>query len=401
MNTTAAASCMAILVSGAAQPILAEKQPALHAHSAEPRLRLDLDRSAYEVGEPIVATARVINDSGRVLSLPTTSEPTLRHAGFSLLVTTRDGRTLQDPRNEYISSMHPHGSWELVQPSGSATRRQLLNYFTPILSPGRYSVKAIWELREREAIGVSLQSNDVAFEVTTTSPAATLDRVSRLVEQLRRGEDTPFVARLLGFTGQPEAIAPLVGLLSSASKHDEVAAAEALRYLDRGMQKDAIVESIRTHPPRDRLVYHFVVVLEATPEEVTSSLLPWLSNMDERVRAAVVRGLNLSNVREPDPSFFAPLVAALHDASPVVRQPAASAVGGYRDAAAFRELTSAVRDPDPGVSQQATIAVGWVAQAAEPGSDLRQEAIVVLRSKVASGGRTGELAARALEKLAE
>jgi hypothetical protein len=399
MSTTATATGMALLLSGGAALALAETQPA--SESADFRLTLELDRTVYEIGEPIVATLQMINLTNYPRSVPTTSEPTGRRAGFSLAVTASGGQAFQDPHNEYVSLWKSYSSQELVPPAGSATRRMFVNYFTPILEPGRYSVKADFDPREARANTAPLRSAPVSFEIVATPPAARKDRVSRLVEQLRGGQDSHPVARLLGFTGQLEAIAPLVELLRDEEDDGvQVAAAEALRYLDRGRQKEALIESLGKHSPRSRLVYHFAM-LRPTPEEMASLLLPWLSNSDERVRDAAIEGMRLCNGKEPDPALLAPLVTMLRDASPLVRRSAASAVGGYRGAEALRALTTVVRDPDPGVSLQATIAVGWVAQAAEPGSDLRREAVTVLRSMVGSGGRAGEHAARVLGKVAE
>jgi HEAT repeat protein len=80
-----------------------------------------------------------------------------------------------------------------------------------------------------------------------------------------------------------------------------------------------------------------------------------------------------------DPEIFVPLAAMLADPVASVRHQAAIAVGGYADERALRALRSVVADADPTVSEQATIAVGWVAQAANPGSATRNDAIAVLR----------------------
>lgn len=75
-----------------------------------------------------------------------------------------------------------------------------------------------------------------------------------------------------------------------------------------------------------------------------------------------------------------------------VRHVAASAVGGYEDAAALEALKGVVHDPDPSVSEQATIAVGWVAESSEPNGATRKDAIEVLRSVKESGGAAGRQA---------
>lgn len=150
-------------------------------------------------------------------------------------------------------------------------------------------------------------------------------------------------------------------------------------YLDHAMVKAALLDSLRTEPPRGRLVHLLTVRLQASMGEVRPLLNRWLADPADLTRSAAVEGLRLANIAR-DPNLLGPLAKMLGDASPLVRHAATNAIGAYADAAALEALRKVVRDPDGWVREQAINAVGWVAQAAPRGSALREEAIALLRT---------------------
>lgn len=358
------------------------------------RLRLSLDKDQYEVGEPIVLTIELTNTGKSPVAVPTSSEVTGRHDGYSFDVRNDRDEVIKDPGNEFITLLHSIGSTNSLQPGDSCNRELLFNYRIPPLRPGKYTVKGRFQPRgEGQA-----ESPAKAFRIVETPAARLEDRVSRLVKQLQGGADSIRVAPLLGFTGSTKALEPLLNLLYSEADGVQVSAAQALLYLNRDSIRKGLLDSLKSRGPRSRLVYLIVVTLQAKPAEVIPLLLPWLEDRDGQTRCAAVEGLALAN-RAKAPELFGRLEVRLADSLPRVRQSAASAIGVYQDAEALQALKTAVRDMDPGVSEQATIAVGWVAMAAKPESAVRKDAIDVLRDVARAGGRSGKQAAYWLEKV--
>lgn len=352
------------------------------------RFDLALDKKTYEVGEPILLTLRLTNSRSIHLKVPVSSEVTGRHDGYSFQVQNERGEALQDPLHEYIALMHSLGGAESLQSGNSYTRDLLLNYHVPALQPGKYTVKGAFQPRG-EGQKAQSESADVTFQIVATPPANLEKRVARLAEELRGGRDARCLAPLLGFTGHAGAAKPLIDLLFAEADGDQVAAAQALLYLDQAAVKASLLHSLTTRGPRDRMIYHLIVPLQAKAEEVTPLLLPWLEDKDGETRHAAVYGLDVAN-RANAPELFPLLQRRLKDPLAKVRHRAAAAVGAYANADALKSLKSVVHDPDPGVSGQATIAVGWVAAAAQPESAVRKEAIDVLREVARSGGRPAE-----------
>jgi hypothetical protein len=361
------------------------------------RLDLALDQKTYEVGEPIVLTLRLTNSGRLPLQVPVSTEVTGRHDGYSFQVQNDKGETLKDPWHEYVALMHSLGGSESVQPGSSRTRELLLNYRVPPLEPGKYTVKGTFQPRG-EGQKAEVKPADVTFRIVATPPAKLEKRVARLAEELRAGGEARRLAPLLGFTGHAGAVTPLINLLYAEADGDQVAAAQALLYLDMATVKKSLLDVLRTRGPRERLAHLLVVPLEAKPQEVTPLLVRWLEDKEGATRYAAVYGLALANGAKA-PELFPLLELRLKDPLAMVRQRAAAAIGAYQNAAALKALKAVVHDPDPGVSAQATIAVGWVAAAAKPASAVRQEAIDVLRDVVRSGGRPAEQATYWLGKV--
>jgi RNA polymerase sigma factor (sigma-70 family) len=360
------------------------------------RMTLTPNKDRYEVGEPIVLIIRLTNTGPIPLAVPSSSEVTGRHEGYSFEVRNDRDEMIKDPANEYITLMHSLGSSTDLPPGESSTRELLLNYRVPPLGPGKYTVQGRFQPRGE---GQSqAESPRETFRIVETPAAKVEERVARLVKELKDGGDAQRIAPLLGFTGSPKALGPLLDLLHAEADGVQVRAAEALLYLDRAGIRRALLDSLKRRGPSSRLVHLLVVPLEAKPDEVIPLLLPWLEDRDGQARDSAVYGLWLAN-RAKAPELFAPLKARLGDSLPRVRTRAAAAIGVYQDAEALKALKGAVRDPDPGVSEQATIAVGWVATGAKPESALRKEAIDVLREVARTGGRAGEQATYWLGKV--
>jgi hypothetical protein len=131
-------------------------------------------------------------------------------------------------------------------------------------------------------------SAPVTFEVVETPPIARQRRILRLTQQIKNGVNVPQAARLLGFTGNPDAIPPLLEVLALPDDRTHVAGVEALLYLDHTRVKDALMEFLRQRGPRERMVHLLVVSLKAPPQEVIPLLLLWLDNGDEGIRSAIM-----------------------------------------------------------------------------------------------------------------
>jgi RNA polymerase sigma factor (sigma-70 family) len=360
------------------------------------RFVLALDKARYDVGEPIVLTARVTNGRQIPLEIQLTSDVTGQLDGYSFQVRDESGKLVKAPDDRAFRPLSALGSTRSVAPGEASTRELTLNYWVPPLRPGKYSVKGVFQpVGQRD---VRAESQAVSFEVADTPPADVRARVSRLTRELREGTNVGRIAPLLGFTGQPEAIGPLTDLLYADADTTAVAAADALLNLDRDRVKNALLEALKVRGPRERLVDLLSHPLKARPEEVTPALVSWLEDKNGDARAAAVEGLRRFN-RGKDAGLFPKLVQRLEDALPQVRHRAAAAVGEYQDAAALKALKGVVHDRDPGVAEQAVIAVGWIAAAAKPDSALRTEAADCLRSLLTSEGGRAKQAAYWLGKL--
>jgi HEAT repeat protein len=381
--------------------LLVQCSPESRANPGGPALRYDLtlDKDKYEVGEPIELNVRLTNVGDVTVEIPHSSEVTGRHDGYSFVVRDEKGAALKDPMHEEIWLLHSLGSSWPVRPGDSRARTLTLNFRVPPLRPGKYTVQGVFQPRSRGQ-DIKAESPSVPFQIVDTPPASLERRVARLAQALRDGGDARRIAPLLGFTGHTAALAPLIDTLYRKDDHAQVAAFQALLYLDHASVKAALLESLKARGPRDRMIHLLAVRLQAKPEEVTPFLLKWLEDEDGDTRYAAVEGLYLSN-RAKDPKLFPHLESRLKDPLPRVRSRAAAAVGGYQNAAALKALKTVVKDPDQGVSEQATIAVGWVAKTAAADSPVRKEATDLLREMLQAGGGPGRQAVYWLEKIGD
>jgi HEAT repeat protein len=349
------------------------------------QLRFDLavERNTYEVGEPIQLSLRLTNTGTTQIQIQHTSDVTGRHDGYRFEVLDEDGRQVPDPGGASSSLREALGSIVSVAPRGTDNRRFTLNYHVAPLKPGRYSVKGLFRSSYPQP-GLDAESNRVVISIQPTSPDRLRQRVSDLTRDLevdvRRG------AAFLGFTGDVAAIPPLIDLLYRKDDGVQVAAVDALLYLDRGTVEGSLLDALKQRGARERMV-HLLVVNIATPNALMRpALIQSLRSADSDARTGAVEGLRLLNSAR-DPELFAPLAAMLGDPVAAVRHKASAAVGGYQNQQALTALTPLVDDTDTSVSEQATIAVGWIAQASAIGSDTRKGAIIVLQRAAESRRR--------------
>ncbi len=384
-------------------PKEAAAQPALApARQFSVRLGLSLDKRAYEVGEPISATIEITNIGSAVALVPESSDFTGRHDGYNFEVRRDNDELIAAAFNEYITQMQSIGGEKTIQPKSVYHRQLLLNYRVLPLRPGHYSVRCLYQPFFSSNPGQNFKtiSSIVAFEVAETPPLMVQQRIQELTQKLKAGQEVALTARLLGFTGDDAAIAPLLEVLGQKEDHAQVAAAEALLYLNHDSVRTALLTLLEKHEPNARLVHLLLVPLQAPPEQVIPLLMPWLENGDTDARYGAVEGLSLANFPKQNPQLLAPFITRLSDSSPHVRLRAASAVGAYQNTAALDALKRSISDPDPNVREQATIAIGWLGASTTAATSLRQAAVdallVVLQSN--DTGRAREQAAYWLGK---
>jgi HEAT repeat protein len=372
-----------ILTVFAAVSVVRGQEPPNVCQLCQLRFDLAVERNTYEVGEPIQLSLRLTNLGTAQIQVQHTSDVTGRHDGYRFEVLDEDGRQVADPGGASISLREALGGTVSVVPRGTDNRRFTLNYHVAPLKPGRYSVKGLFRSSYPQP-GLDAESNRVVISIQPTSPDKLRQRVSDLTRDLevdaRRG------AAFLGFTGDVAAIPPLIDLLYRKDDGVQVAAIDALLYLDRGTVEGALLDALKQQGARERMV-HFLVVNIATRDAlIRPVLIQGLRSADSDARTGAVEGLRLLNSAH-DPELFAPLAAMLGDPVAAVRHKASAAVGGYQNQQALAALTPLVDDTDTLVSEQATIAVGWIAQASAIGSDTRKDAIVVLRKATESPRR--------------
>ncbi|MDC0834889.1 hypothetical protein AY599_08195 [Leptolyngbya valderiana BDU 20041] len=181
-----------------------------------------------------------------------------------------------------------------------------------------------------------------------------------------------FVARLLGNSRSPEAIATLADLLANHPDEDvRVAAAATLARL--GPQAIAPLSQLLDRPQERFLAVR--ALAEIRHPDVVDALLPYANDADISLRATVLTAF--SNFR--DRRVLAPLVRGLEDPAAAVRCQATIGLGVRQDLAEELELVKLLRrrlfDPDLNVCQQAAIALSRL------GSDKAVEVLsIALRS---------------------
>ena len=331
--------CIILTVVFGAAGVVRGQEPAKVCESCQLRFDLAVERNTYEVGEPLQLSLRLTNLGTTEIQVRHTSDVTGRHDGYRFAVLDEDGRQVADPGAAAISLLGALGGILSVPPRGTDNRRLTLNYHVAPLKPGRYSVKG-WFGSSNPQPGRDAESNRVVISIQPTSADRLRQRVSDLTRDLevdaRRG------AAFLGFTGDAAAIPPLVDLLYRRDDGLQVAALDALLYLDRGTVEESLLAALEQRGARERMV-HFLVVNIATPNAVIRPLLVQaLRSADGDARAGAVEGLRLSNSAH-DPELFAALAAMLSDPVAAVRHKASAAVGGLPESAGSCGIDAARR----------------------------------------------------------
>lgn len=363
------------------------------------RFELAATPASYEVGEPVRLSITVTNKGPEPFELLRTSDVTGRHDGFRFEVVDERGDRIADPGLAAVSLLHSLGSFLQLAPRAADSRQLILNYQVAPLKPGRYTVKAWFNSQTPERV-LCAESNTVSITIAPTSTLQLQQRIAASIRSMDR--DPTHGAALLAFTGDRSAIPPLIDLLYKNDDRAKMAAVDALLYFDRAVVTEALVDALNRRGPRERMIEFLIGSADAPIAQIKPLLLDALRSENAEARGAAVKGLALLNVlnHPHDPEIFAPLAAMLADPVASVRHQAAIAVGGYADERALRALRSVVADADPIVSEQATIAVGWVAQAANPGSATRNDAIAVLRGvAISARGRASDQALAWLGKV--
>lgn len=348
--------------------------------SCDLRFDLTIEKDSYEVGEPIGLSIRLTNATTDQVSVRHTSDVTGRHDGYRFDVFDEAGSLVADPGLRSLSLLGALGSLFPLAPGTSDRRHFLANYQVAPLKPGRYSIKGRYA-SEFPQPGLHAESNTVSIRIAATPASRIRERVADLIRQI--DGDARRIAPLLGFTGDPAAIPPLVDLLYRKDDGVQAAAVDAMLYFDRRTVDQALLTALKDRGPRGRMVYFLTPVLRVPDAETRRFLLKALGDRDADARAAAVEGLAISN-RPPDPKLFAQLAAMLTDPVATVRHQASLAVVTYHNDQTLERLAPLVFDGDPTVAEQAAICIGWMAQAAAPGSQMRNKAIELLRSVATS-----------------
>jgi hypothetical protein len=319
MNAVAR-SVLILTVAFAATSVVTGQERAKACESCQVRFDLAVEKNTYEVGEPIQLSLRLTNLGTTEIQVQHTSDVTGRHDGYRFEVVDERGRQIADPGSASISLLGALGGTVSVAPRRTDNRRLTLNYHVAPLKPGRYSVKGLFSSSYPQP-GLGAESNRVVIRIQPTSPDRLRQRVSDLIRDLeidaRRG------AALLGFTGSVAAIPPLVDLLYRQDDGLQVAALDALLYLDRRTVEESLLDALRQRGPRERMVYFLVVDVATSNALIKPLLVQALRSADVDARVGAVEGLRLSNVSHEDPELFAPLAAMLQDSVAAVRFKAA------------------------------------------------------------------------------
>ncbi len=346
------------------------------------RFEISLDKECFEIGEPIIVHAKQTNLGTELLDYEESSDFTGRLAGYAFEVRREDGTFIKDPQHEYISNMEALGGWGDLILGESHERDLLLNYRIPVLSPGSYSVRGTYRMKGRVQPGharFEATSEEVCFQVMDTPPEKLDERVEGLARRLENSETAEKTARLLGFTGNPKAVAPLITILETGDDREQVAAVEALSYIDQQFVTNSLVEAVNANGPSYRMAELLKQLLRSNPKLLNAMMEPWLESPRASVRYGALNGLwMVQDDTRHSVELFSKLLQLLHDPLPAVRQEAAAIVAVYQNGEAFNAVKPLVSDPDAGVSQQALSVIGWMATSSAVPVPLRTEAVDIL-----------------------
>ncbi|MEO6908002.1 MAG: hypothetical protein ABI210_08945, partial [Abditibacteriaceae bacterium] len=267
--------------------------------------------------------------------------------------------------------MHSLGSQVTILPQQNHIEKLWLNYRTNPLSPGKYSVVAVYHpFFQKQTYGAS---QPVAFEVHPAAPSEAAVRVRQIIEQIKISPEPDRLVPLLGFTGLSAAIPPLIDLAYDKSESVRVAAVQSLGYLDRVMVQDALMKALQQRGPSDRMIFSLVVIYHPNPELIRPMLEHWLDDNNPGKRSEALEGLSWLPFNH-DENMLGKFVALLGDSDATVQQRAVVMVYQYDNAVALEALFKATSTAEAGGRSQAASAIGWSASSKESSPQLSTDA---------------------------
>jgi HEAT repeat protein len=337
--------------------------------------RLRLDKTRYEIGEPIPITLELINRGDTEYFVQTSTEDTGALDGCTFVVTDADGRPPAAPpalskNGGWI------GSWQSLGRYDKHERRVFLNHWFLALPPGHYYVHARYAPRGAEngaAIAwPAIRTPSLEFEIVPPTATKLDVRLGRLAEQAEKGD--PVAVEFLGFTGDPAAAPALIEAMYADDPRVQRRAANALSYLyDPSAVRATVLASVRQRGPNATAIEWLHA--RGTPADTLLALCLGNVNADEPlIRAGAVSGLRLlHDAVQLQPksrqALRTAVLRALDDRDPRVRGEAVLALARDSDAEAIAALARAAReDSTARVRMQAAYCL----------NDMRTDAVVPL-----------------------
>lgn len=334
--------------------------------SSEPKLEvsLRLDKSQFEVGEPIPVTVEIVNHGDAEYAVQSSTEETGALDGCAFAVTDAAGKAVPAPRT-LPRAGNWIGAWYTITRHEKHERKVFLNYWIMPPDPGRYRVQGVYSPPSlavgQRGVRPALRTASVEFEILPTTSTKLDVRLSRLTDQSDKGDS--LAVDFLGFTGAWQATEPLLEALYHEDAVVARHAANALNYLpDQKSVLEAGLGKLKSRGSAGMLVewLHFRGAPAAT-------LLPvYLSNIgaeEPGARAGAVTGLRLAHGSAEANGKFksairAALLRALVDRDVRVRLEAAQALGLDDDVDAAATLLAATRkDATARVRRQAALSL--------------------------------------------
>jgi hypothetical protein len=341
----------------------------------EPKLEISLrlDKSEFEVGEPIPLTVEIINHSETEYAVQTSTEETGALDGLAFVVTELLGKVLPAPRS-LPKTGNWIGAWYTIKRHDKHERKLFLNYWMMPPDPGHYRVQGAYNPRlsgvTEKTERPTLRAATVEFEILPTTSMKLDVRISRLGDQTEKGD--ALAVDFLGFTGAWQATEPLLEALYYEDQLIRRRAADALNYLpDQKGVLDACLAKLKARGPNETLAewLHFRGAPAAT-------LLPaYLGNVDAEdplTRAGAIAGLRFCrDAPEAKGKYHKAIRTAvldtLTDRDTRVRLEAVQTLAAEEDAQAAAALLAVARsDSTARVRRQAALCL----------NDMRSEAAI-------------------------
>ena len=127
------------------------------------KLKIALDKAAYQPGERIVATATLINVGDAPINVRRSADETGRSDGFRVELSKDSANALQSPPPP--SSGGP-GVAESLPPGGTNIRKLVLNRMLGSLKPGKYRLQIIYSATYADT-QIGIWSEPIPLEITS------------------------------------------------------------------------------------------------------------------------------------------------------------------------------------------------------------------------------------------